>query len=118
MTLNTNNLPSHSHSVPSTSVSSWSGSHSHVQYGRMPTFVERTGYRVIYGVINDGTFNFRNRGFDDWTLTWEEAKNTETTTINVSGQTTAATTTGTTGNGSAINVMNPYYVVNIFERTA
>ncbi len=118
MTLNTNNLPSHSHSVPSTSVSSWSGSHNHVQDGTLATFMQKTGYRSIGGYVMSNGTPFENWGVNDYILAWETAKSTETTTINVSGQTTKATTTGATGNGSAINVMNPYYVVNIFERTA
>lgn len=101
-TLAAANLPSHNHSIPSLSGSTNSaGEHNHA-------------YKDFWG-CGDGTkkavaYNSGGSGADSF--------NTMNSGAHSHSVTTNASTTGSTGNGTAINHMPPYKTVYIWERTA
>jgi len=111
-------IPSHSHSIPSLSVSSWSGSHKHSNndqplryYGNGDVVNFGSGYS-LHGwelsptsSINSGAGNLKIAGW-----------NTNDTMITVSGQKTTASNTGAQGSNNSFNVENPYIVTYMYKR--
>ena len=118
VTLNTSNLPNHSHSIPSLTVSSWSGSHYHSNNEQL---LRHYGNGDVVNFGSNGTLNgwdvepapSNNVGAGRLKIpSW----NTNSTTITISGQKTTGSNTGTVGTGASFSVQNPYIVVYIYRR--
>lgn len=99
--LSTSNIPSHNHTIPALSVSSWSGSHSHKDWiwhdtgGGTLRYAPTTGNMTVQG-------------------------QTSFATITVSGQKTiASNTTGCTNcSATSFSVQNPYTAVYMYKRVS
>ena len=111
-------IPSHSHSIPSLSVSSWSGSHKHSNNDQ-PLRYYGNGDVVNFG--SNGTLNgwdvqpapSNNTGYFRLKIVgW----NTNDSMITVSGQKTTASNTGASGSNNSFNVENPYIVTYMYKR--
>ncbi len=111
-------MPNHSHSIPSLSVSSWSGSHKHSNNDQ-PLRYYGNGDVVNFG--SNGTLNgwdvqpapSNNTGYGRLIIVgW----NTNDTMITVSGQKTTVSNTGAQGSNNSFNVENPYIVTYMYKR--
>ena len=112
-TLTISNLPNHNHIIPSLSVSSWSGSHSHnaVQNNTNASFfiMGSSSGETIAGYADGSSFYGVNKS---------RKNSTASTTITVSGQkTTASSTTQCTNcTSTSFSVQDPYIVTYIYKR--
>lgn len=121
VTLGVNNIPKHSHKVNShshsiekhnhTATVSEAGEHSHgTYYLRDYKINEGTHSRLGSSTENDGNFKTTNAGKHSHSVTISKAGPESTGS--------AAPSTNEVGGGEAVSIMPPYYVVNIWKRTA
>ena len=103
-------LPSHTHEIPTLSVSSWSGSHTHhTLLGQAKFNLPNTGTNNYF--VSSYDYNGTKKHF-----TTSNDINTQATTITVSGQKTTASTSVATGKNASFNINNPYITVYIYKR--
>lgn len=121
-TLATENLPSHNHTIPSLTVSSWNGNHfHHVEDQFLSQYVTSLGGWNHANIGDGGSLggyavaraSIVNQGEEHLGI---PAFNTNQTTITVSGQKTEEGTTSSTGNGTSFNVQDPYIVTYMWKR--
>ena len=111
------NIPSHNHPIPQLSVSSWSGSHNHIEnyqlWANQPPTVSGNHYITRTSGGSYMTVNTPGGGS-------RGNLSTSSTSITVSGQkTTASNTNGCTNcSGSSFSVQNPYTAVYMYKRIA
>ena len=102
-------MPNHTHSIPSLTVSSWTGSHSHsirTEFGSPPSGTLMPGNSGSYmQIAGDGAAS------KVWVSTPMSI-----TSITVSGQKTTSSNTGNSGSSSSFNIQNPYIVTYIYKR--
>ena len=110
--LTNENMPEHSHVIPSLKVSTWSGYHNHKENNRLWANYTASNNRYIATQSVGQWFNSVDEGVS--------ALYTGNTTITVSGQTTTESNTTTCTNCSAtpINVQNPYVAVYMYKRVS
>jgi microcystin-dependent protein len=111
-TLATENLPAHTHSIPALTTGTESRSHSHtinhshVHRGWRNVGGSGTTVKSVEQIWNDG----EKYGGEPFNGSSGDASQTHT-------HTTPASTTGSTGSGTAINNIQPYIVVYRYIRT-
>lgn len=108
VTLAEDNLPSHSHSIPSLTVSSWTGSHGHSirqEFGA-DTNPNYSPSKNTYAQIAGNSAS---------TQLWSSSP-ISSTSITVSGQKTTASSTGNVGTGTSFSVKDPYITVYMWKR--
>ena len=107
--LTNDEMPNHTHSIPSLTVSSWTGSHSHsirTEFGSPPSGTLIPGNSGSYmQIAGDGAAS------KVWVSTPMSS-----TSITVSGQKTTSSNTGNSGSSSSFNIQNPYIVTYIYKR--
>ena len=107
--LTNDEMPNHTHSIPSLTVSSWTGSHSHsirTEFGSPASSALVPGNSGSYmQIAGDGA------GSKVWVSTPMSS-----TSITVSGQKTTSSNTGNSGSSSSFNIQNPYIVTYIYKR--
>ena len=107
--LTNDEMPNHIHSIPSLTVSSWTGSHSHsirTEFGSPASSALVPGNSGSYmQIAGDGA------GSKVWVSTPMSS-----TSITVSGQKTTSSNTGNSGSGSSFNIQNPYIVTYMYKR--
>lgn len=96
VSLNTNYLPSHSHTVSTGS----SGGHYH----------STTIPAVVSGVSSSDALGYNESGYSS------DKYGDRTVTLSNAGSHGHTLTVGSTGGGQAFDIMNPYYAVNIWQR--
>ena len=115
--LSASNIPRHNHPIPQLSVSSWSGSHNHIENSQLwaNAAPKNSGNHWIV----------RDSGGNYMTVNTPGGGNrgnlyTNSTSITVSGQkTTASNTNGCTNcSGSSFSVQNPYTAVYMYKRVS
>lgn len=107
-TLTTKNLPSHNHKIPSLTVSTWSGSHTHKiarEWGTNGVNTSPTD-EVYSQIAGTGAQTKNNGGI------------ISSTKITVSGQTTSESQTGSVGSGTSFNIQNPYITTYMWKRVS
>lgn len=116
--LSTSNLPSHNHPIPQLSVSSWSGSHNHIENANLWSNASPSSSGNHY-IIRGSAGNYMTTNGDSSTGKRGNLY-TNSTSITVSGQkTTASNTNGCTNcSGTSFSVQNPYTAVYMYKRVS
>ena len=99
----------HTHSIPSLTVSSWTGSHSH---SIRTEFGSPASSALVPG--NSGSY-MQIAGDGAASKVWVSTP-MSSTSITVSGQKTTSSNTGNSGSSSSFNIQNPYIVTYIYKR--
>ena len=102
-------MPNHTHSIPSLTVSSWTGSHSH---SIRTEFGSPASSALVPG--NSGSY-MQIAGDGAASKVWVSTP-MSITSITVSGQKTTSSNTGNSGSSSSFNIQNPYIVTYIYKR--
>ena len=101
VTLQVENIPSHSHNIPSLSVSSFTGSLGAKWYG----FYVPSGITTMWGYYLYEPENI------------EPQTHSKESNITISGQATEPSVTENVGSGTAFNIQNEYITVYMWKRT-
>ena len=115
VTLAVGNLPSHTHSIPSLSGTAASGgAHTHA--------FDSGGVAMVVYANSDYVALPRDSGFVSSIDSWWSGVKKNISSISSAGAhthsvTTTASTSGSTGSGTAFSVQNPYVVVYMWKRT-